>query len=184
MGGHVCPVWVAHFLASPVRKIFQNPKKILAPYVIEGMVVLDIGCAMGFFSLPLAEMVGLNGKVICVDVQKKMIESLKKRAQKAGFSDRIEGRICDQTSLGLGDIKEQIDFALAFAVIHEITDETRFFGETCEVIKPGGRFLISEPKGHVSDRDFHNTLLSAQNEGFKVVKNHENLFSRSALLQK
>ncbi len=79
MSESVCPVWVGYFLASPVRKLFQNPEKMLAPYVKEGMRVLDIGCAMGFFSLPLAQMIGLNGKVICVDVQEKMIKSLEKR---------------------------------------------------------------------------------------------------------
>ena len=64
---HVCPVWVGYLLASPVRKLIQNPKKLLSPYVEEGMTVLDAGCAMGFFSLPMARMVGPNGKVICGD---------------------------------------------------------------------------------------------------------------------
>ena len=80
MAEHVCPVWVGYLLASPLRKIFQNPDKILSAYVKEGMKVLDIGCAMGFFSLPMARMVGSGGKVICVDIQPNMLSSLKKRA--------------------------------------------------------------------------------------------------------
>ena len=52
---HVCPIWVGYLLASPVRKlVWENPDKILKPYVNEAMTVADIGCAMGFFSLPLA----------------------------------------------------------------------------------------------------------------------------------
>ena len=43
MAKHVCPVWVGYLLASPLRKLFHNPKKILGPYVEEGMKVLDIG---------------------------------------------------------------------------------------------------------------------------------------------
>jgi len=58
MAEKVCPVWVGYLLASPIRKLFQNPPKILSPYVENGMKVLDIGCVMGFFSLPLARMVG------------------------------------------------------------------------------------------------------------------------------
>jgi 2-polyprenyl-3-methyl-5-hydroxy-6-metoxy-1,4-benzoquinol methylase len=58
MAQRVCPIWVGYLLASPVRKLYQNPKKILGAYVREGMKILDIGCAMGFFSLPLAEMTG------------------------------------------------------------------------------------------------------------------------------
>ena len=49
---------------SPLRRLVQNPKKILEPYVTNGMTVPDFSCAMGFFSLPLAHMVGSNGKVI------------------------------------------------------------------------------------------------------------------------
>jgi len=40
---HVCPVWVGYLLASPLRKLLQNPDKILAPYVKPGMTVLDVG---------------------------------------------------------------------------------------------------------------------------------------------
>jgi 2-polyprenyl-3-methyl-5-hydroxy-6-metoxy-1,4-benzoquinol methylase len=71
MAKHVCPVWVGHFLASPLRKLLNNPKSMLGKHVIKDMIVLDIGCAMGFFSLPLAEMVGAKGKVICIDLQEK-----------------------------------------------------------------------------------------------------------------
>jgi 2-polyprenyl-3-methyl-5-hydroxy-6-metoxy-1,4-benzoquinol methylase len=76
MAKHVCPVWVGYLLSSPIRKLFQDPDKILGPYIKEGMTVLDFGCAMGFFSLPAARMVGSNGKVICIDIQKGMIEKL------------------------------------------------------------------------------------------------------------
>jgi len=51
MAEHRCPVWVGYFLASGLRKLLQNPVKILSPYVKRNMTVLDIGCAMGFFSL-------------------------------------------------------------------------------------------------------------------------------------
>src|SRR5437867_3779272 len=74
----VCPWWIGYILASPVRKLMHNPHTILAPYVNKGMTVLDFGSAMGFFSIPLAQMVGPAGKVICVDMQEKMLERLKK----------------------------------------------------------------------------------------------------------
>ncbi|MFQ6092826.1 MAG: class I SAM-dependent methyltransferase [bacterium] len=153
MAERVCPVWVGYLLSSPTRKLFQNPKKILSSYVEEGMKVLDIGWAMGFFSLPLAQMVGSNGKVICVDVQEKMITSLERRAQKAGLSNRIETRICHQNSLDLADLKGEIDFALAFAVVHETPDASSFFSKVYETIKPTGRVLMAEPKGHVSEQN-------------------------------
>jgi ubiquinone/menaquinone biosynthesis C-methylase UbiE len=181
---HVCPVWIGYLLASPTRKLFQNPRKILEPYVNESMTVADIGCAMGFFSLPLARMVGPNGKVICVDVQEKMIRSLEKRAKKAGLSGRIKTIICNDKSLGLDDIKEKIDFALACAVVHEVPYSARFFSEIYEAMKPAGILLLAEPKGHVSENDFEGTVSVAEQNGFKAVDTPQIKRGRTVLLQK
>lgn len=181
MAHRVCPVWVGYILASPVRKLYQNPQKILRAYVREGMTVLDIGCAMGFFSLPLAEMVGDNGRVICVDIQEKMIKSLEKRVQKAGLSKRIETRRCSANSLGLDDLKEEIDFALAAAVVHEVPDPCSFFSEIYETLKSTGKFLVTEPKGHVSQKDFEMTFSVAEDIGFEVIERPQIGRSRAVL---
>jgi ubiquinone/menaquinone biosynthesis C-methylase UbiE len=71
MAKRFCPFWVGYLLINPLRTLMQNPKKILSQYVISGMKVLDIGCGMGFFSLPIARMIGPHGRVICLDVQEK-----------------------------------------------------------------------------------------------------------------
>lgn len=184
MARHVCPVWVGYFLASPLRKLSQNPKAILNPYVREGMIALDIGCAMGFFSLPLAERVGPAGKVVCLDVQEKMTKKLEKRARKAGLLDRIETRICPPGSLGIKDLKEQIDFGLAFSVVHEVPDAQRFFSELYETIKCGGKVLVAEPKGHVSREDFEVSVSIAGKIGF-VIDNRPNIArSRTVIVTK
>jgi len=184
MAGKVCPVWVGYLLASPVRRLYQNPEKILSTYVDEGMKVLDIGCAMGFFSLPLARMAGASGKVVCVDLQEKMVQSLEKRARKAGLIERIETRLCRHNSLGLEDIKEEIDFAFASAVVHEIPDVSHFFSEIYVTLKPTGRFLVLEPKGHVSEKDFKVTVSVAEKSGFVIVDRPEIGRSRVVLLKK
>jgi len=181
---HVCPVWVGYVLASPVRKLFQNPNKILKPYVNEAMTVADIGCAMGFFSLPLARMVGPNGKVICVDVQEKMIRSLEKRTKKAGLSGRIKTIICDNDSPGLDDFKGKIDFALAIGVVHEAPDSARFFSEVYEAMKPAGRLLVAEGKSFVSETDFERTVSVAKSNGFEVTDRPKIKRGRTVLLQK
>jgi ubiquinone/menaquinone biosynthesis C-methylase UbiE len=184
MANRVCPFWVGYLLISPLRTLFQNPDKLLKPYIASGMKVLDVGSGMGFFSLPIARMIGTNGKVICVDIQEKMIKALKKRAQKAGLTDRIETRICHQISLGLDDLNEEIDFALAFAVIHEVPNVTQFFDEINRTLKPAGRLLIVEPKGHVSEKDFNITISGAQQNGFKILDNPSIPRNRTMLLKK
>jgi ubiquinone/menaquinone biosynthesis C-methylase UbiE len=184
MAEHVCPIWVGYLLISPVRKLFQNPEKILGPYVNEGMKVLDIGSAMGFFSLPLAGMVGSGGKVICVDVQAKMIESLERRAKKAGLSDQIETRVCPADSLGVHDLQEQIDFAIASAVVHEVPEAARFFSEVYATLKPGGRLLVVEPQGRVSEGDFEANVSIAERAGFRMIDRPQIRRSRVILLGK
>lgn len=184
MAEHICPVWVGYLLSSPVRKLFQDPEKILYPYVKDGMKVLDVGCAMGFFSLPLAQMVGKRGKIICVDVQEKMIQSLEKRALRAELSDRIETRICRGDSLGLGDIRQGIDFVLASAVVHEVPDAFHFFSEIYKTMKPSGKLLVMEPQGRVSEKDFEKTVSIAKSKGFMVIDHPYVRSSRTVLLQK
>jgi cyclopropane fatty-acyl-phospholipid synthase-like methyltransferase len=180
---NVCPVWVGYVLASPIRKlIWENPSRILKPYVNEAMTVADIGCAMGFFSLPLAKMVGPNGKVICMDIQEKMIRKLEKRAAKAGLADRITTIVCNNDSLGLGDFKGKIDFALAIGVVHEVGDSVRFFTEVYEAMKPAAKLLVAEPKGHVSETDFERTVSIAKHNGFEVSDRPDIKRSRTVLL--
>lgn len=184
MPAKVCPAWVGHFLANPIRKLLHPPQRILIPYVKEGMTVLDVGCGMGFFSIPLARMVGADGKVICVDMQEKMLQGLKKRAQKSGVFTRMETRLCSQQTLGLQDLAEKIDFALAFAVVHEVPDPPRFFAELSAAMTPSGIVLLAEPKGHVSQEEFTITLSIAQQHRFALAEEPKIFRSRSAVLKK
>lgn len=184
MAKHVCPVWIGYLLASPIRKLFQNPDKILRPYIAENMTVLDIGCAMGFFSLPAARMVGRNGKVICLDLQKEMIKALEKRALKAGLTDRLETRLCNENALGLNDITEKIDLAFAVAVVHEVPDASAFFSQIYKTLKPGHKFLVVEPKGHVSVESFEKTISIAKENGFTVIDRPKARSGRIVVLNK
>jgi ubiquinone/menaquinone biosynthesis C-methylase UbiE len=182
MSNSVCPWWLGYLLASPLRRLLQDPEEIVRPHVKEGMSVLDIGCGMGFFSLQLAKLVGETGRVFCVDLQEKMIKGLRRRALKAGLSDRIEGRICRQDSLGVSDIAGKIDFALAFALVHEVPDKERLFAEIYNTMKETGQLLVAEPRGHVSKLDFEKTVSIARSAGFAFSRDLEIGRSRAVLL--
>ncbi len=184
MAERVCPVWVGYLLANPLRKLIQNPNKILSPYVTPGMTVVDVGSAMGFFSIPMAGMVDPKGRVVCVDIQEKMLNSLKKRAVKAGVDEAMDCRLCVNGSLGLDDLDQGVDFILAFAVVHEVADQNRLFTETYCALKPGGRFLLCEPAGHVSRQQFKDTLVQARACGYGVIDTPMISKSQSVLLEK
>lgn len=180
----ICPIWVGYLLANPLRKLVQDPVKILSPYVKPGMTALDIGPGMGFFSLPMAEMVGAQGKLVCVDLQEGMLQRLARRAQKAGVASRIETRVCREDSLCLTDLNGKIDFALAFAMVHEVPDAARLLAELAAALKPGGRLLISEPSGHVSAEHFEQTVTLAKQNGLSPVETPTIRGGRSVLLGK
>ena len=118
MADHICPLWVGRLLLSPLRKLVENPKKIFGPFVDEGMVVLEPGCAMGYFTLPLARMVGSEGRVIAVDIQPEMLASLERRARKAGLIDRIEIRGAGAEGLGIDDLSRSAERAARSIVSH------------------------------------------------------------------
>lgn len=182
MSHGLCPFWLGYFLVSPLRRLVQSPEKMLAPFVARGMAVLEIGPGMGFFSLPLAGMVGPEGRVVCVDVQQEMLRSLRKRALKAGLADRILVRLCVPASLGLDDLAGKIDFAFAYAVVHEVSDAARMFAEVAAALKPEGRCLVAEPRLHVSAREFERTVATAAGQGLLPVDRPKVGLSRAALM--
>lgn len=180
----VCPWWLGFFLASPLRRLYQNPERILGPCLGEGMTVVDLGCGMGFFSLPMARMAGPRGRVVCVDLQEKMLRHLVRRAAKAGLEGIIEPRRAHPGSFSMEDLAESADFILMFAVIHEVADRRGLFAESRNALKRGGRVLVAEPRGHESAVSFEKTLTIARECGFAVIGAPSIRGSRTALLEK
>jgi ubiquinone/menaquinone biosynthesis C-methylase UbiE len=139
---------------------------------------------MGFFSLPMAELVGPSGRVICVDLQERMINSLRKRALRAGLADRIETRVCSASSLGTQDLEGKVDFVLAFAMVHEVPDAAGLLTQLGDVLAPGGRLLIAEPRGHVSEEALEETIAAAERAGLSVIDRPNIKRSRAVLVEK
>ena len=82
-----CPWWFLFTFDNPFRRLFQDPVIILGPYLKPGDAAVDIGCGMGYFTLPLARLVGSSGYVIAVDLQKHLESILKLFCDDASLSD-------------------------------------------------------------------------------------------------
>ena len=176
---HVCPWWLAYTFDNPIRKLFQEPGKMLGPYVKKGMRVMDVGCGMGFFSIGMARLTGDQGRVFAVDLQPKMLETAAKRARRAGLDQRIEFHRCTPGHLG---ILEEVDFILTFYMIHEVNDQSDFFRQLQICLRPGGKILIAEPRFHVSGSDFQKTIEIARSHGLQLREQPSIRFSHAALL--
>lgn len=184
MSHRVCPWWIGYLLASPIRRWLQDPVQILSPYVRGGMTVLEPGPGMGFFTIPLARLVGPSGRVIPVDVQSKMIDGLKRRAGRANVLERIDCRVSPADTMAIDDLKDKVDFTLAFAVVHELPDAGRFFAEVARVSKQHAQLLLAEPNGHVDDQKFEAELTLAASAGFVLAERPVIPRSHAALLVK
>jgi len=178
---HVCPSEIAGVLDNRFRKLLQNPRKILAPFVTQGMKVLDVGCGPGFFSIEMAKMVGNKGKVFAADLQQAMLDKIKVKIKGTELENRFTLIKCEQDKM---EVPGNIDFILAFYMVHEVPDKKTFFESLINVLDEKGRFLIIEPKFHVSEKAFIETMLKAKLAGFKITPAPKYFLSYSAILTK
>ncbi|MEN6319183.1 MAG: class I SAM-dependent methyltransferase [Syntrophaceae bacterium] len=177
----VCPWWLCFTFDNIFRTLIHDPEKILGPYVHKGNVALDIGPGMGYFTVPMARMVGENGRVIAADIQERMLSGIKKRAERSGLQDRIVAHLCSSNSLG---INNSVDFILAFWMLHEVPDKQRFLAELFSLLKGNGNFLLAEPKIHTTKANFEEAVHFAEHAGFTLCQSPEIFLSRSALFKK
>ena len=179
--GHVCPWWCCFTFDNFIRRRLQDPAKIIAGHITAGDTVLDIGPGQGYFTIPMARLVGDTGKVYAIDVQQSMLSRLMSKAEQHGVAGRIVPKLVAPDSLALD---KQADFALAFWMVHEVPDRKRLLKEIYAALKPGKKFLIAEPLLHVSSQRFAETVAEACSIGFKIIEEPTIFFSRSTLLGK
>jgi len=177
----VCPVERAGSLDNKLRRWFQDPQKILRAYVKKGMTVLDLGCGPGFFSVDLAQMVGESGRIIASDLQDGMLQKLQSKIQGTELEERIILHKCEDDKIG---IEEQVDFILAFYMVHEIPHQDMFFKEIETILKTNGLILIVEPPFHVSKKAFKQTVERAQETGLIAGEGPKVFFSKTVILKK
>jgi ubiquinone/menaquinone biosynthesis C-methylase UbiE len=177
----VCPIERAGGLDNRVRRWIQNPRKILKSYVKEGMIVLDVGCGPGFFSKEIAQMVGKSGRVIAVDLQEGMLQKLRDKIQGTELEERIILHKSEKHRIG---VLEEVDFVLAFYVIHELPNQKEYFEELKSILKPKGQVLVVEPLFFVRKAEFDETIKTATDTGFLLSEGPAVFFSKTVILIK
>ena len=141
---HKFPVAMKAKLDSPQRKRLLNPAKTLRSLGISaGMVVADIGCGTGFFTIPLASAVGPRGKVFAVDISREMTRDVRKRVAKEGLKN-IKTVLSRENRISVAS--KRIDYCLLSSVVHELENRALFFKELKRLLKKGGEVGIIEWK--------------------------------------
>jgi len=153
-------------LLNPLRRLFEPPKRLIEPYVQDSQVVADLGCGSGYYTLALAELVGPEGKVYAVDLDRKCIRALGKRADKSGYRN-IEVHAASAADVSF--IKDRsVDFVLANGLLCSMADNRQSaVNEMKRILKSTGqaylRLGFGPPLGFVGQVEWEEIL-----EGFTV----------------
>ena len=160
------------------RREALPPTKVLECLGLEqNDTVADIGCGIGYFTIPAAELVEQN-KVYALDISEEMLAEVERRAQ---ISD-IKNIVTVQTqeyNFKLPDMG--VSFGLIVNVIHEIDDKERMLAEASRMLKIGGKLAIVEwekteteygpPFDHRISREEVKRLLNIA--GFEILREQD-----------
>lgn len=157
-------VFVGFSLLEPIIRIFRLPKRVIRPFekfAKESSVVADVGCASGYFTLRLAELVGPEGKVYAVDLNKKCIRALEKKVEKSGYRN-IESHASSAADLNFIE-DSSVDFVLASGLLCSMPhDRELFLSEMKRILKPTGHAYLSlgagPPFGFVDKTEWESIL--------------------------
>jgi ubiquinone/menaquinone biosynthesis C-methylase UbiE len=171
----------AEWLVRDSREREERCSLLLANLGVKtGMTVCDMGCGNGFYSVPIAKMVGPKGKVLGVDIQPEMLELLKKRGKEQQVDNitPILGTLWDP-KLPEG----KVDLILCVDVYHEFSHPVQMLAAMREALAPDGLVALVEFRAedpNVPIKPEHKMtktqiLKEWPKNGFKLVKEFEGL---------
>ncbi|MTI79462.1 MAG: class I SAM-dependent methyltransferase [Firmicutes bacterium] len=137
-------------LDSLERRKILPPEKVLQHFGIqEGWSVADIGCGVGYFSLPISSMLGENGTLYALDIEDVMVQETQKRAEAKGRKNIISLQSKENILPLDSDI---LDAALMVFLYHELKQPELFIEEVLRVLKVDGLLYIVDWKKKKTDK--------------------------------
>jgi predicted methyltransferase len=138
--GRLYPPQDLGLLEGPDREAWQKPDEIMdALGIADGSRVADIGAGAGWFTIRLARRVGPNGVVFSTDVQRQMLEAVRRRVAREGLLN-VETRLGSDTNPNLPS--RWLDAVLVVDTYPEVEDRVTFLRNLAAALKPGGRIGI------------------------------------------
>lgn len=114
------------------------------------MKVADVGYGTGFFTIPMAKIVGDKGKIFAIDIQEEMIAILNEKIQKLEIKN-VETFLSTEEHIPLPN--ESVDLALMASLLHKL-DNYATVKEVYRFLKSHGVLAILEWKKEESLSEF------------------------------
>jgi predicted methyltransferase len=138
--GSLFPPQDLGLLEGPDREAWQKPDAIMdALGIADGARVADVGPGAGWFTIRLARRVGPNGVVFATDVQRQMLEAVRRRVAREGLVN-VETRLGSDSNPNLPS--RSLDAVLVVDTYPEVEDRVTFLRNLAAALKPGGRIGI------------------------------------------
>ena len=146
------------------RKLSEDPLERLTEMgVKEGMIFLDVRCALGFYSFPAASIVGEKGLVYALDINADFTKYVSEKAKKKGIKN-TKAITAKAENTGLSS--QSVDIVFLHLVLHDIEDKQRAVKEFNRILKARGKLIIDEE--NVIPLNFIRRL--AEETGFRLSK--------------
>jgi SAM-dependent methyltransferase len=168
-------------LEPPDREAWQKPDQVMdALRIAEGTTVADLGAGGGWFTMRLARRVGRQGRVYAVDVQRLMIEAIRRRVQREGLANvvvPVQGESVDPKL----PADARTDAVLIVDAFHEMEDPVLLLKNVSRTLRPHGRIGIIDyregdggPGPDAAERVPPSVVISqAAAAGLKLVEQHK-----------
>jgi predicted methyltransferase len=127
-------------LDEPDRDEWQRPGLVVAAArLTDGHVVADIGAGTGYFEVHLSRAVGARGRVLALDVNRNLVEHMKRRFHDAGLNN-VEARVLQHEDPGLEP--GSLDRVLIIDLWHHLQDRVAYGRKLRAALRPEGRLLV------------------------------------------
>jgi len=150
--------------------MFSNPQHNIEQFGLsDGMVVADFGAGSGFYSIEAAKAVAPRGRVYAADVQRDLLERLKKEAQHLHIRnlDIISG---DLEHLGGSKIREaSCDAVIASNILFMLDDKKTFLTEAKRILKTNGKLLLVDWSASFSGMGPHANHVVYKDDAHKLA---------------
>ncbi len=159
--------------------MFTDPRHNIEQLGIsDGAIVADFGAGSGFYSMEAALAVAPTGKVYAVDVQRDLLERLKKEAKEHHIFN-IEIIAGDLEKLGGSKLREgSCDVVIASNILFMIGDKKNFLLEASRVLKPKGRLLVIDWAASFSQIGPHSAHVFYKDDALKLCRETGFVFDR------